>query len=845
VEDGMVMALMSLFAQRPELHSACCRGLYNLTCVDSSFPLIDRVIRSLVSLSSTGTSNVKHICAAALCNLADLKQVRLRMVEEGVISVLTVLARGSETRTRRVCAVILQNLSANKGCRVDMVTRNCVQAAYGLSSDQDPIILRCIGLALSRLALEPINCNRIINDGGIMALCNIAVKYPTIPGISQPAAVAFQLLSSRPAVRTTIVQEGSVTAIASLLRLSNDLYTLQHALLALCNLLSAPENHLPIVQQGLIATLTSLSTQDSELLKDYCALAIFNLTCAEESRKHVVNAGAISSIINMSKHNSVVTKRRCAATLCNIASYETGMARMVSDGIIPALVKLLVADDIETVRYGCAALCRLCSTVENGKLILESGAVPHVVQGAIEGDTVTKQFCGAVLSSLSYYECCRATLCEIGIFSALRSLSVLNDDVTRQRCLVAFANLSCDDSVQALMVEQGVVAIISELANSYQEVNQICCAMALCNLACCEETRLRVAKDGMQALMMISMVRSVDINTKLHCVKAMANLLDDTTVTYLLSEGLLGSVANLCKLPDIHVVSLCARLFNQLTTYEEGRAQFIERPTALSALFALFETEDMHTRIMCARSSCNMVISETSRFSAIEYGALDVIERGAQLPDEGASLHCLVAAYSACFEKQFRLKMAKSLLPVVLCQCAVDCTGEKFQYCAKILSVLAWYDESRTFLISNDFVGLLIHLVDVNPEAESSVNVARTLCYVVLGYNDQKDLLDLKIAKSLKTLCEANNEKMMDCVGAILRTLCSNEQCVESLAGPATLAIMEKILTVCKSEMTLYNVAVTLFMFAKHSQETRVKVCTTDVVVRLLDSLGYSSMVGY
>lgn len=63
----------------------------------------------------------------------------------GVISVLGTLSKGSETRTRRVCAVILQNLSASKSCRVEMVSRSSVQAAHSLSSDPDPIILRCIG----------------------------------------------------------------------------------------------------------------------------------------------------------------------------------------------------------------------------------------------------------------------------------------------------------------------------------------------------------------------------------------------------------------------------------------------------------------------------------------------------------------------------------------------------------------------------------------------------------------------------------------------------------------------------------------------------------------------------
>ena len=188
--------------------------------------------RALILLSgSSNVSNVKHICAAALCNLADLKAARMRLVEEGVIGVLGALCKGTETRTRRVCAVILQNLSASKACRVEMVSRGSVQvrvmgeqralvhlrcdaltrrpptpvdgfaaaqAAHSLSSDTDPIILRCVGLTLSRLAAEPANATRIIHELGIAALCNIAVKFPTIPGISQPVATAFQVTIACP-----------------------------------------------------------------------------------------------------------------------------------------------------------------------------------------------------------------------------------------------------------------------------------------------------------------------------------------------------------------------------------------------------------------------------------------------------------------------------------------------------------------------------------------------------------------------------------------------------------------------------------------------------------------------
>jgi hypothetical protein len=248
----------------------------------------------------------------------------------GVISVLGILSKGSETRTRRVCAVILQNLSASKSCRVEMVSRSSVQAAHSLSSDSDPVILRCIGLTISRLSTEPSNSSRIIHELGIAALCNIAVKYPTMPGISRPVATAFQLLSSNQSVRVSIVQEGSVAAIASLLKFSTDEFTLQHCLLALCNLLSEPANHAPIVRLGLITSLIGLSAHENNTVKDFCSLAFLNLSCTVDSSKHAVSAGAVAAIISLTGQESTDTKARCAAALCNLSVNDESMERMVS-----------------------------------------------------------------------------------------------------------------------------------------------------------------------------------------------------------------------------------------------------------------------------------------------------------------------------------------------------------------------------------------------------------------------------------------------------------------------------------------------------------------------------------
>ena len=159
-------------------------------------------------------------------------------------------------------------------------------------------------------------------------ICSIAHLYPirTFPpvGISQPVAMAFQFLSSNnhSNIRISVVQEGSVAAIAALLRNSTDVFTFQHCLLAICNLLYEADNHLSIVQQGLIVTLINLSTHENEILKDFCALAFLNLSCAEESRKHAVNGGAVVAIIRLASQPSKITKARCAASLCNLSAAQ-------------------------------------------------------------------------------------------------------------------------------------------------------------------------------------------------------------------------------------------------------------------------------------------------------------------------------------------------------------------------------------------------------------------------------------------------------------------------------------------------------------------------------------------
>ena len=845
VEGSMVLCLHQLIINCPELASLCARGLYNLTCVDGMYPLMERLIRTIIGISSSNVASVKHICAAALCNVSDLKLMRPRLIEEGIIAVLGTIARHSPTRTRRVCAVILQNLSATKSCRVEMVVRSSVHVAHGLSSDKDPIILRCVGLTLARLSTESANSTRIVQEYGVAALINIAMKFSAVTGISQPVSTALQLLSQQESTRIAVVQEGCVTSLAQLLHTSTDPFTLQNSLFALSNLLTEPENHLPIVQQGLILTLVSIASNGDEILRDLCALAFFNMSCSDDSHKHIVNAGAIDSLIKLSQQKQALTKQRCAAALCNVSAYESGMARMVADGIIPALVNLLSEDDV-TIHYACAALCRLCTSQENSEMISKSGGVPSLVEGTLKGDFTTKVFCGAVLSALSYYEVCRAPLCNLGAIAALKSLASLNDDLSHQRCLVAFANISCEESVRSHMVEEGVVSITASLiGNSYQEKNYICCAKALCNLACAESTRLQVAQQGgVHALLMVSMVHSVDRQTKLLCVLALYNLLDSNTVDFMVGEGITTSVANLAKMGDSRILNLCAKIFNYLTRFEQAMEKLAERVSlTYSAISNMTMDDNQDTKMAGSRTIANLVLcpNKTVSNAMIEGGAFEPLDKGCIQDDTSASTQCIAALFSACSSSEFLAMIAKQGITKSLLEVANQGrhTDEQvYIFICKMLAMLTVDTASRPFLRNADIAVPLMQYINKNENIECGRWLSIAMQHICNGYddhaqfmsfgavgavlklfslNDKLGVISASNAETVRLLIHGNNSD-----DYIFEFACSNimdalyRSTVEGIAN--------------KNPAAVYNVGVVLFELANHSNRTRLEISLPSTV---------------
>ncbi|CAM9151716.1 unnamed protein product, partial [Ectocarpus sp. 13 AM-2016] len=722
---------------------------------------------------------VKQSCASAFCNLADLPSMHARLIEEGAVSTIGSIARGASTKTRRICAIALHSLAASKQERTNLVSKGSVPVLYGLSSDEDLTTLHYVACTLVRLGMEEQGHARMIQEGAASALCNIGMSCAAMPMTSLPCALTLDTLSKHAEYKVTIAEEGCIPAIVTLLRSSEDVPTQYHALMTLCSIVMREENHAPILQQGALASILALTAHTNHSVREACALVLFNFSCGSAVQERIVQAGAVPAIIALSagEGGDVALQRRCAAALCNLACTPANIARMVEEGVIPSIIHLLKTGDIQCVKYCCAALCLVAQDVRNCVLIINEGAIPHMLAGAKDGDMVTKQSCCAVLSTLSSKEECREQLCNCGALPALIQLASMDDEATKLRCVVAFANLSCEYTIRGQMVEGGVVRVLSELSTSYKEKTQLYCARALCNLACHHGSEKSLVEGGgVAALMMIALVRSVSLETKQICAKALLNLVAEDTLLALIEEGIVPAATNLSKLDDEDSMRACATVFALLSADPRGRAKFVQRKSALVSLFGLLRSTDQGTQVICGKAVCNLVSCPDSQLSAVGAGAVPCLRQLAKLGVSEIEASIAMAFLLMSGNSKCRMEVTSTALPTVV-YLSRSPNSEARCTCARTLGVLAWHDDSRRALPGVGVARALVGIIEDYSEGDECQKDQLEMCTRALYYlaTDQRSagcMVEAGTIRALSKVMEVGaTESVLPLVAAALRCL--------------------------------------------------------------------------
>ena len=350
VEEGAVLLLLTLMNTHAALAPLCVRGLYNLACVDQPYPFVERTIKAFVMLAYNTSSQaaaaspaVRRTCAQALCHLADLKAVRTRMVEEGVVQALTTLCRtqpggltDNDVLVRRACASTLEQLTSTAICAVDLLSKGAVSLLVSLASDFDEVTLQHAAHALARLAaaasaaaVEEQNLSeRFANEGGVDALAHICMR-----------ALVYQRAASKLAAASG---SGDGDGLPP----------------ALCK--TSPLA--PIDAAALSPLARSTGGHDAMAAEAAEAAAAATALTSSTTTLSIATLGAVAL--------------RC------LARNAAGRHALIKDGAVVAIASLLRgATDAATLKHALVALAQLLAhTRENTAAVLEGGAVLALVE---------------------------------------------------------------------------------------------------------------------------------------------------------------------------------------------------------------------------------------------------------------------------------------------------------------------------------------------------------------------------------------------------------------------------------------------------------------------------------
>jgi len=418
------------------------------------------------------------------------------------------------------------------------------------------------------------------------------------------------------------------------------------------------------------------------------------------------------------------------------------------------------------------------------------------------------------------------------------------------------------------MVDAGVVPVLAELSFTHSEESQLYCAKALCNLTCHHGSEQKIIEqDGIASLMMICMVRSVNVETKRICTKALLNLINENTIQRLVDEGIITACTALSKFrkdpetgeltKDPETQLACSNIYAVLSASKAARKVLLERKGALHALFSLLEASNDHTtQVNCGKAICNLLSFKDSQVATVRKGAVPQLNQLAKLGDAETEVRCADTFFLLTDNGECRAQMrgksrdkdeddtslandSVSLSPddkgedgppkyeapsfAVMIFLARSPNAKAKWSTARSLAILSWHHDSRNDLVSVNVVPALVALVEDaalasnNSGAEVAELCCRALCYLAFEPAHRPRMARDKVVHALSRALEVlqGNQTMIDVVIVTLRSLSEAEDAVRTALVEQ--GAVKLILQIVQSQEVedlphvLFNAAVIIF----------------------------------
>jgi hypothetical protein len=283
---------------------------------------------------------------------------RGRMIDLGVLDVLSTLCSATSEMIQELCARCICNLSMVVAKQTALIQGDGLDMLnmIGLVRSVSPVTKRLCVQAFLNLMQR--NMEVMIKNGVSRALASLV--YVDDGATKHACAKGFLVLSAHPAGRLEIAQRRPVQQACYSLITYGTPKTVAVAFKAVCNLLTDDNTRILVCRGGALPVLKIAVAVENRELRQCCARVILKLSCYEECQPYLAEQPIVPSLV-LILYKSEMWARICATCALNSMSQQAAFRpALIEKNCIGALTYAVLNGKIyDTATLGQALRCCL------------------------------------------------------------------------------------------------------------------------------------------------------------------------------------------------------------------------------------------------------------------------------------------------------------------------------------------------------------------------------------------------------------------------------------------------------------------------------------------------------
>ena len=520
-------------------------------------------------------------------------------------------------------------------------------------------------------------------------------------------ALALATLAMKPNRRTKLVKDGALKTLMDLASIPDPIVTRACAA-AICQLSASEELRGPMMDVGIIGAIGLLCGMGNAATKLDCANALCNLTCHAGGEARAVKEGILVIVEKVPTFN--VTALDSCLKICLNLSAVTERYNRIEDITEALLLFHTMKTSNDSEAYVLAAINNLSGIRSNQFRLVEDGALKIISRTIDSKDDRLRTLAAECIRNLSTCNRTRQKLIDNGYIDVLLQMSRDKIPSVRRAAIRSFYQFARDLSCREKVVSAGAIAIVIRAATDTGggsiETGRV---VAKTLLALCRDKTIlvRLIKDNVVRALM-HLIEVDDSSIRQSCIETLCFLFqDDSLLGKLIDQGAVGVLVSLCQnSTDLVTGEWCAYTLYHLTINGDCPASMMVQGI-LPCLIKLCGHSTARSKLFCAAAfSAITMIEDLDSSCAIPI----LVHMLRHEEDHDTKSDCASALYNLANEHSNCDQMleAGGLLPVVRLTQS-DHLDTKIK-CAAILSRLSQHKQYYSQFSSGDVLRVLLDL---------------------------------------------------------------------------------------------------------------------------------------